>query len=111
MTGKAGLEEAGTVRRIRSRARRDARFPMHSLLHATWLDPTGTAHHFTGEALNLSATGAAFVVEESLPLDALVHLELPGSRLSGTARVRHCSPHDGAWRIGVELEGALVGWQ
>lgn len=108
MTGLTECEAAGILSAIRSESRKAVRFPMRSLVRVCCFDSRGKARPVAAQGMNLSATGMAFVTGEPLPVSALVHVELPCSRLSATARVRNCESLGGSWRVGVELDGAFA---
>jgi hypothetical protein len=108
MTALLEFEAAGILSTLRGEARRAVRFPMRSLVRVCCFDGRGKAQSIAAHGLNLSASGMAFVTVEPLPLGTVVHVELPCSRLSATARVRNCEPRGASWRIGVELDTAFA---
>jgi hypothetical protein len=89
-------------------ARKAVRFPLGVGLRVCWSDEWGNTGCLPAEGLNISESGAAFLLEEPLPLAAEVHIELPNSRAIARARVRSCLPQSGGWRIGVELNAQLL---
>ena len=89
-------------------ARRAVRFPLGVSLRVCWSDAWGNTAYLPAEGLNISESGAAFLVKEPLPLAADVHIELPNSRAIAPARVCSCVLQSGGWRIGVELNAQLL---
>jgi hypothetical protein len=89
-------------------ARKAVRFPLSASLRVCWSDEWGNTGCLPAEGLNISESGAAFLLEEPLPLAAEVHIELPNSRAIASARVRSCLPQSDGWRIGVELNAQLL---
>lgn len=107
IAGLKQLEAAGILGTIGGESRRAVRFPMRSFVRVCRFDHGGKAQPVVAKGLNLSATGVAFETREPLPLLALVHVELPCSRLSAMARVRNRERRGASWRIGVELDGSF----
>jgi hypothetical protein len=102
MTGSTDLEMTGVAG---AEPRRADRFPMRTSVQVCAL---GYERVHTGQGLNISATGMAFVICEALPLGTPIHVALPNCGLSALAVVRNCERHDQGWRVGVELVGSLV---
>jgi len=94
MTGAAGVD-----------SRKAVRFPMRTPVQVCSL---GNERAETGQGLNISASGMAFVIAEPLALATPVHIALPNCGLSALALVRNCERHEQGWRIGVEIVGSLV---
>jgi len=102
------IEYTEELSALQEESRQAVRFPMSSFLRVYWFDERGTARHKIAQGLNLSANGAAFVLEDPLPPATMLHIELPASRMTAIAHARNCEPRDGCWRIGVALEGPFT---
>jgi PilZ domain len=105
MPGTEELDAACILSAVRQESRKAVRFPMGSFLRVVRLGGQDEARSLSAKGLDLSATGLGFLSPEPLELAMQVRVELPYSRLSAMAAVRHCERSGASWRVGVELVG------
>jgi hypothetical protein len=74
--------------------------------HIVW-GASGDKHTLNVGILNVSEDGAR--IKSAVPLAPNTHvlIQMPGSRLAGTARVRYCEPKMFTYYIGLEFKGPL----
>ena len=86
----------------------EARYPIRSRFKIYLCAADGCLTALKGAGVNLSEGGAAFLVDCELPIGALIHIELPNSRMTASGRVRSCVAAEGGWRIGMQFDAELI---
>jgi hypothetical protein len=81
------------------------RYPLN--LDATLTDIGEPSHAARGYVVNVSESGVCVEVTLMFRVDAVVKLALPDSALFG--HVAHCTPHEGKYRVGIEVIRVLIG--
>jgi len=72
----------------------------------TW-DAAGEKRSLKATVLDLSEEGARIKTTIPLPPETRVVIQMPGSQLAGTARVRYCEQKSFTYWIGLEFKGPL----
>ena len=83
------------------------RFPLSTPVRIGWICDGGRMTYADAQGIDRSEHGIAIQMPERLRFSALVHLELPGCRLTAIGRVTSCVRSGAAFRVGFELVDAF----
>ena len=100
---KRWLPKWGQLFEALKEARRHMRLP--ATFHATLSGPFGLLE-VTG--IDVHRNGAGVKAEEALAKGTLVYLRIAEYDLAGFAHVKHCSPYEGGYRLGLEFREQLA---
>jgi hypothetical protein len=106
------LREASERRAARDRSREERfmkRFKPpdeQATAHLTW-EAEGEKRFAGASVLDVSEEGARIKSAVPLPMDLPVVIQMPATRLAGTARVRYCEKDKSAYYVGLEFKGPL----
>jgi len=78
----------------------------HSKAYITW-EAAGEKRSANASVLDLSEEGARIKSTVALAPKTPVIIQIPGSRLAGTARVRYCEQDRRRYYLGLEFKGPL----
>jgi len=77
-----------------------------ALAHLIW-EAGGEKRSLDASVLNLSNDGARIKTRVPLAPETSVVIQMPGSKLAGTARVRYCEAQAFAYCVGLQFHGQL----
>jgi len=100
---KRWLPQWGQLFEALKEARRQMRLP--AKFHATISGPFGL---FDVTGIDVHRNGAGVKAEHPLEKGALVYLRISEYDLAGFAHVKHCSEHEGGYRLGLEFREPLA---
>jgi hypothetical protein len=87
--------------------RRNNRQVFTEKVRLSWTDNQGLFRSINVAGIDISATGMRVRSRDPLPSQIYVQLESGSKRLSGTARVRYCTPRGMDYILGLEFSGGL----
>lgn len=88
--------------------RRETRFPVLTRVRLYRSMGDGGFIPVEAAGVNISAGGAAVIVDCELPFNSQIYLELPNSRMSASGRVRSCISVGPGWRVGICFDAEMI---
>jgi curved DNA-binding protein len=88
---------------MRSNTRRETRRPSRKNYSITWQDDRGVAQSSAARCVDMSNSGAGIRCRHEIPVGTAVYIQAEDSHPAGYAVVRHCTPAEGNFILGLEF--------
>jgi c-di-GMP-related signal transduction protein len=90
--------------------RREVRHPVNANIRILWEGDSNRENYASARLVNVSKFGALLLLDQKIPLRAILSCREPTLGINGRGSVRHCTLSKGKYLVGVEFSNG-TGWQ
>jgi hypothetical protein len=88
----------------KANVRKEERAPSKQTYSISWSDGSGVTHSTQVQGTDFSPSGIGVLSAIEVAPGTRVYIQAPGENPIGYSVVRHCTPHENAYLIGLELD-------